>query len=385
MTRLAGAWLPLRCAPALLSIGLAFWLALALAPVFNDAPVPLFVAAVAISAWAGGLGPGFLATALAGAALEQFFDLSRGATLVQTQDTVFDLLLFLGVSLLITTLTARLRTLNQRLEGARGEAEAAVRTREELLAFAAHDLKSPLTGITMSAQLARRRLLRAEVALPDGVGERLVDIEAAARRMLSLLDETLDVAHLQAGRPLRLNRAPTRLQELAEEAVIRHQPNTERHQLRVVADADPIGMWDAARLARIVDNLLSNAIKYSPRRSEITLEVSQEDRAAVLRVRDQGIGIPWQDLERVFSRFYRAGNVGAVEGTGLGLAGARQIAQQHGGSLTLASEEGVGTTVTLRLPLDQAATSQVIAPEPTPPAKMAGCWRPRAGRPTSFA
>jgi signal transduction histidine kinase len=203
--------------------------------------------------------------------------------------------------------------------------------------------------------------------------------------MLNLLDETLDVAHLQAGRPLRLNRVPTRLQEIAEEAVMRHQPNTERHALRVVAEADPIGMWDPARLARIVDNLLSNAIKYSPGRSEITLEVTQDDDSAVLRVRDNGIGIPAHDLDRVFSRFYRAGNVGAVDGTGLGLAGARQIAEQHGGSLSLASEEGVGTTVTLRLPFDQVSTPEVIAPAATQPAKMAGCWRPRAGRPTSYA
>jgi signal transduction histidine kinase len=237
----------------------------------------------------------------------------------------------------------------------------------------------------MGAQLARRRLMRAEAAPPAGVTEGLVDIEAAARRMLSLLDETLDVAHLRAGRALRLNRAPTRLQEVAEDAVIRHQPNTERHGLRVVATADPIGMWDAARLARIVDNLLSNAIKYSPRRGDITLEVSQEDASAVLRVRDQGIGIPSHDLERVFSRFYRAGNVGAVEGTGLGLAGARQIAEQHGGALTVASQEGVGTTVTLRLPFDQVSVPEVIAPAATRPAKMAGCWRPRAGSPTSFA
>jgi signal transduction histidine kinase len=358
VTRLASAWLPVRCAPALASIGLAFWAALTLAPVFNDAPAPLFVAAVTISAWAGGLVPGLLATAMATAALDRFFDLSRGATLVGAEDTLFDLVLFVAVSLLITALTARLRTLNQRLECARGEAETAVRTREELLAFAAHDLKSPLAGISMSAQLARRRLSRAEAGLPEGVSERLVDIEAAARRMVSLLDETLDVAHLQAGRPLRLNRAPTRLREVADEAVIRHQATAERHHLRVAVEADPIGLWDAARLGRIVDNLLSNAIKYSPRGSEISLEVGADDQGAVLRVRDHGIGIPAPDLERVFSRFYRGGNVGSIEGTGLGLAGARQIAQQHGGCLLLESQEGVGTTVTLRLPLrDQLSTA----------------------------
>jgi signal transduction histidine kinase len=113
--------------------------------------------------------------------------------------------------------------------------------------------------------------------------------------------------------------------------------------------------------------------------------VTQDEHSAVLRVRDNGIGIPSHDLERVFSRFYRAGNVGVVEGTGLGLAGAREIAEQHGGSLSLASQENVGTTVTLRLPFDQVSTPEVIAPAATRPAKMAGCWRPRAGRPTSFA
>ena len=353
MTRLASPWwpLPLRCLPAVASIGLAFWAAILLAPLFNDAPVPLFVAAVTICAWSGGLGPGLLATVLATVALDRFFDLSRGATLLRSLDTVFDLLLFVGVSLLISGLTARLRTLNQRLDMARDEAEAAVRTREELLAFAAHDLKSPLTGISMSAQLARHRLIRAKATPPEGVSERLVDIEAAARRMLNLLDDTLDVAHLQAGRPLRLNRAPTRLLEVVEEALIRHQPTTDRHQLRLVADADPSGVWDAVRLGRVLDNLLSNAIKYSPCGGDITLEVAEEDESAVVRVRDQGIGIPSQDVERVFTRFFRAANVGSVEGTGIGLAGARQIAEQHGGSLTLASQEGLGTTVSLRLPL----------------------------------
>src|SRR5947209_4535223 len=111
---------------ALLSSLLALGVALVVAPVVNDAPVPLFLAAVTISAWAGGLGPGLLASVVAGLALAQLFDLARGSLLLAWQDTALDVALFLGVAVLISGLNARLRMLNKRMDAARAEAEAAV-------------------------------------------------------------------------------------------------------------------------------------------------------------------------------------------------------------------------------------------------------------------
>jgi signal transduction histidine kinase len=113
------------------------------------------------------------------------------------------------------------------------------------------------------------------------------------------------------------------------------------------------------RLARVLSNLLTNAVRYSPDGGDVTVFVSRHGDAgepgsyAALRVQDNGLGIPSADLPHIFERYYRARNVvGRMPGSGIGLAGARQIVEAHGGTLTVKSEEGAGTQVTLRLPLE---------------------------------
>jgi signal transduction histidine kinase len=116
-----------------------------------------------------------------------------------------------------------------------------------------------------------------------------------------------------------------------------------------------LGDWDEARIERLVANLISNAVKYSPRGGEITIEISEEQRGhqewAILVVRDQGIGIPPAEVERVFEPYYRATNIaGTVSGSGIGLAGTHHIVEQHGGEIAVESEPG-NTAFTVRLPL----------------------------------
>jgi signal transduction histidine kinase len=131
------------------------------------------------------------------------------------------------------------------------------------------------------------------------------------------------------------------------------------HRLRIETDlAELAGSWDRARLARVVDNLLANAIKFSPGGGPITVSIRLEQERpgeaewAALAVRDSGVGIPAAELARIFERFQRASNViGTIEGTGIGLASARHIVESHGGILTVESEEGRGSTFTVRLPL----------------------------------
>jgi PAS domain S-box-containing protein len=231
------------------------------------------------------------------------------------------------------------------------------RQKEEFLAAISHDLKNPLGTIKGLAQVLRRRAGQPRV---DGAYliERLRTIEETASRITAMIDELLDVTRLQMARPLDLDRQPTDLIALVRRLVGEHQQTTERHQLRVQAELPKlVGMWDPVRLERVVANLLANATKYSPEGGEITLTLGREEDGAgewvVLRVRDQGIGIPPHELPRVFDRFYRASNVvGKIRGTGVGLAGVRQIVEQHGGSIAVESRERAGSTFTVRLPLD---------------------------------
>jgi signal transduction histidine kinase len=131
----------------------------------------------------------------------------------------------------------------------------------------------------------------------------------------------------------------------------------EDHDWRLEAQiASLVADVDAARLRRVLDNLLSNAVKFSPTGTEIVVTIDREAvegrEWAVLAVRDRGMGIPAADLPRVFERFYRASNAaGQIAGTGIGLAGARHIVEQHGGSLVAVSVEGDGATFAVRLPL----------------------------------
>jgi signal transduction histidine kinase len=119
------------------------------------------------------------------------------------------------------------------------------------------------------------------------------------------------------------------------------------------AEPGLVGSWDVRRLERVLANLLENAVKYSPDGGEIVVRVARDDAdsTAVLQVADTGVGIPAADLPHVFERFYRAGNVGEIQGTGIGLAGVRQIVEQHAGSIAVESCPGIGSTFTVRLPL----------------------------------
>jgi signal transduction histidine kinase len=176
--------------------------------------------------------------------------------------------------------------------------------------------------------------------------------------MMAMIGELLDIARLQADRPLDLQYSEVDLVALAHREAERHRRGTARHTLRVESPEPSLtGEWDETRLLRVLSNLLSNAIKYSPEGGEILITVRRVMEAgrewAEVTVRDPGLGIPAGELPRVFERFYRASNVtGRIGGTGIGLAGSRGIVEQHGGSLVLESIEGQGTTVTLRLPLE---------------------------------
>lgn len=243
----------------------------------------------------------------------------------------------------------------------RAEDEARRRTFVDAVA---HDLKNPLQVVTARAQLLRRRLRRGGGIDPAMVETGLAGIESAVARTVDLIDEMLDAARVRAGLPLGLGTGPTDLVALVRQVVAEHQETTARHGVVFGSTLSSlVGNWDGSRLRRVVGNLVANAIRYSPEGGEVTVRLGAiEDAAgswAELRVVDRGIGIPAADRDRLFCPFGRGGNVeGRIEGTGLGLAGARQIVEQNGGTITVESEEGVGSTFTVRLPLAGEAANE---------------------------
>jgi signal transduction histidine kinase len=189
-------------------------------------------------------------------------------------------------------------------------------------------------------------------------------IEDTASRMAASLDELLDATRLRLGQPLSLDRRPTDVIELARRHAATYQAATDAHRITVdAAVPDLVGDWDEARIGRVVSNLLSNAVKFSPAGGDVRVEVGPEDGDwAVLRVHDQGVGVPPADVDRVFERFARAANATGVPGSGIGLAGARQIVEQHGGTIGVESTGPAGATFTVRLPLRGRA--DVVQTEP---------------------
>jgi signal transduction histidine kinase/CheY-like chemotaxis protein len=230
------------------------------------------------------------------------------------------------------------------------------RMREEFLSSAAHDLKTPLTTVRGHAQLAERRLARLDNPAAEPVRGHLAVVLQGTDAMLGLINELLDVAQLEMGAGIDLHRAPTDLVALVRSSIEAQRSAGRRSIYLEAVQQELHATVDAARIARVVGNLLSNAIKYSPEGSAIWVRLAQEvgttGPEVLVAVRDEGIGIPGADLPHIFDRFQRARNVvGHIQGTGIGLASARGIVEQHGGTITVESTEGAGSTFTVRLPL----------------------------------
>lgn len=248
---------------------------------------------------------------------------------------------------------ARLQESETILASALEESRRAVTIRDQFMALVSHDLRNPLSVIATQVHLARRQL---ETNALDKhlVTSGLARIERAVFKIDRLIRELLDVARLQSGQELTLEREAVDLVKLADRVVEEHQRAAPRHTIRVHRTAPSLrGHWDGNRLERVLDNLLSNAIKYSPRGGNVDLhlEASADETSAVIRVIDEGVGIPEADRPHVFQWFKRAKNVaGSIRGTGIGLAGARHAVEGHGGSITVDSIEGKGATFTVRLP-----------------------------------
>ncbi|HET8628850.1 MAG TPA: GAF domain-containing protein [Thermomicrobiales bacterium] len=243
-------------------------------------------------------------------------------------------------------------------EEALAAAEAAVRARDEFLAVAAHELRTPVTGLKGAAQLLRRRLERGD--LDPAQSARLLGVlTGSADRLTALVDDLLDVSRIRTGR-LPLAREPVDLAALARDAVAgarEQDAGAHRFALDLPAALAPV-TGDPGRLAQVLDNLLENAAKYSPGGGTIAVAERDEGDGVAVTVRDEGIGVPAGSAEAIFRPFGRAPNAvrQQLPGLGLGLYICRDIVERHGGRIVAASAgEDRGATFTLWLPRDPDA------------------------------
>jgi signal transduction histidine kinase len=238
-----------------------------------------------------------------------------------------------------------------REQTARAIAEEAVRIRDDFVAIAGHELKTPLTALLMQVQSIRRAVAG------DGVRseERVERIARSAQRLEKLINQLLDVSRIGAGR-LELETEAVDLGALVREVVHRFADASAQAGSPITVDGTPSieGHWDRLRIDQVLTNLVANAIKYGEGRP-IEVEMSTDGTTAVVRVADHGIGIDSEHQGRIFERFERAVAPRAYAGLGLGLWISRQIVEAAGGTIGVESQPGHGSTFTIRLPLHAAA------------------------------
>jgi signal transduction histidine kinase len=237
----------------------------------------------------------------------------------------------------------------QRLEAARQDLE---RQRDEFFSSVSHDLRTPVAAIKAAIGV----VLANEPPGTTPVLHRLLgNIDLAADELTRLIDDLLELARLRAGR-VELFRSEVDLRDVIARAVRPLEPliETRGQALKLRLPAEPVLVAvDAQRFGRVVRNLVGNAQKYGRSGGTITVVLERHATEATLAVADDGPGIAVEERERIFERFYRAPRQAAdgAAGSGLGLPIARGLVELHGGSLTVESEPGQGSTFRVRLPL----------------------------------
>ena len=229
---------------------------------------------------------------------------------------------------------------------------AAERSREEVLAFVTHDLRSPQASLVSMVELARFG------RLPLPPEQVLEQVDVLARRTLTMADAFLQVAAAEA---LDLQPAPLDLRRPVQEALDEVAPQAQARGTRLVttlATAELPVLGDAPLLQRACVNLLTNALKFGGDAGPIEVELARGDGVAVLRVRDRGPGLTPEQQSRLFRRYERGTDVdhqpGAMQGVGLGLVLVETVARRHGGAVSVASAPGAGACFELRIPLSPA-------------------------------
>ncbi len=221
------------------------------------------------------------------------------------------------------------------------------RVRRDFVSNVSHELRTPLAGI----RAASETLAEGAIDDPEAAREFVGHIQSEADRLSQLVDELLELSRIESGEaPLHLEQTP--VVQMLEGLAGRMGALASRAGLRIEVDApaDLAVRADRERLGQALANLVHNAVRFTPAGGVIRLSARGDDGHVIIEVADTGAGIREEDLPRIFERFYKADRGRASPGTGLGLAIVKHIAFAHGGTVSVASKPGQGSTFTLHLP-----------------------------------
>jgi signal transduction histidine kinase len=224
------------------------------------------------------------------------------------------------------------------------------RLKDQFVATVSHELRTPLTSIHGYLEL----LLEDQAGeLANEQRDYLSIVRRNTDRLRQLVDDLRLVSELDGGK-LELTLDDLDLRSVAQESLESARPRAEAGGISLELSAEsPFALnGDRMRLGQLLDHMISNALKFTPRGGKVSIRMTQPNGSVVLEVEDTGIGIPADEQEHLFDRFFRASaaEAGAIQGTGLGLSISQAIAQAHGGLIEVSSEENVGTTFRVALP-----------------------------------
>ncbi len=249
----------------------------------------------------------------------------------------------------------RLKVILQSERQARLAAEVAIQAHDVFLSIAAHELKTPLTGLRASAQLITRKLKRDDVVVPPWLADGLRIVDQQSERLMRLIEQVLDMSRLDQNK-LVAERIPTDVVALADKLIAGSRARTTKHTFVLTADPTLVADVDPLQIEQVLSNLLDNAIKYSPEGGQIDVEVRKTDGEHMcLAVRDRGIGIPPEKREAIFARFYQAHTEDHRSGLGLGLYISQQIVEMHEGKISVEFPSDGGARFVVALPVQAMA------------------------------